>query len=325
MILADKIIRMRKKNGWSQEELAERMGVSRQAVSKWEAAQTTPDLEKILQLSGLFGVSTDYLLKDTLEEEEFVEEVPETTLRTVSMEEASAFLEHRSRAAERIALATFLCIISPICLFVLGALSEQAGSGISESLATFGGLIVLLALVAVAVALFIAVGAQNSPYQYLGTEEFEAAYGVLGMVREKQKKFRDTYVKHNILGTCLCILAPIVLLIGAFTENEFITVLFLSAMLVLVGVGVGCFIRAGVRWASMQKLLQEGDFTREGKKKSKLEEIVGGVYWPIVAALYLGWSFLTGEWHTTWIVWPVAGVLFAALTAIVKLITDKKE
>ena len=59
MILADKIIRLRKKNGWSQEELANKMNVSRQAVSKWEASQTTPDLEKILQLGNLFGVTTD--------------------------------------------------------------------------------------------------------------------------------------------------------------------------------------------------------------------------------------------------------------------------
>ena len=55
MILADKIIRLRKKNGWSQEELAEKMNVSRQAVSKWEAAQTIPDLEKLMKLSSLFG------------------------------------------------------------------------------------------------------------------------------------------------------------------------------------------------------------------------------------------------------------------------------
>ena len=54
MILADKIIRLRKKNGWSQEDLADKMNVSRQAVSKWEGAQTIPDLEKILQLSILF-------------------------------------------------------------------------------------------------------------------------------------------------------------------------------------------------------------------------------------------------------------------------------
>lgn len=46
MILADKIVRLRKKNGWSQEELAQKMNVSRQAVSKWESAQTVPELEK---------------------------------------------------------------------------------------------------------------------------------------------------------------------------------------------------------------------------------------------------------------------------------------
>ncbi len=73
MILADKIMCLRKKKGWSQEELAERMNVSRQAVSKWESAQTVPDLEKILQLGDLFGVTTDYLLKDNIENEEFIE------------------------------------------------------------------------------------------------------------------------------------------------------------------------------------------------------------------------------------------------------------
>lgn len=59
--LADKITEERKKNGWSQEELANQLGVSRQAVSKWESAGAVPDLQRILQLSELFGVSTDYL------------------------------------------------------------------------------------------------------------------------------------------------------------------------------------------------------------------------------------------------------------------------
>ena len=62
MILADKIVDLRKKNGWSQEELAEKLEVSRQSVSKWEGAQSVPDLNRVLQLSELFGVSTDYLL-----------------------------------------------------------------------------------------------------------------------------------------------------------------------------------------------------------------------------------------------------------------------
>ena len=89
MILADKIIDLRKKAGWSQEELAEKLGVSRQSVSKWEGAQSIPDMNKILQLSELFGVSTDYLLKDSLEAAETVpsQDTDAEDATFVSMEE----------------------------------------------------------------------------------------------------------------------------------------------------------------------------------------------------------------------------------------------
>ena len=70
MILADKITVLRKKAGWSQEELAEQLGVTRQSVSKWEGAQSVPDMDKVVQMSRLFGVTTDFLLKDELSEEE---------------------------------------------------------------------------------------------------------------------------------------------------------------------------------------------------------------------------------------------------------------
>ena len=68
MIFADKLIQLRKKSGWTQEKLAQQMHVSRQSISKWEGAQSVPDLEKMVQLSRLFHVTTDYLLKD---EEEY--------------------------------------------------------------------------------------------------------------------------------------------------------------------------------------------------------------------------------------------------------------
>ena len=74
MIFADKLITLRKKAGWSQEELAEKLNVTRQSVSKWEGAQSVPDIDKILQLSRLFGVTTDYLLKDDAAEPEYTED-----------------------------------------------------------------------------------------------------------------------------------------------------------------------------------------------------------------------------------------------------------
>lgn len=322
MILADKIIRLRKKNGWSQEELAERMNVSRQAVSKWEAAQTTPDLEKILLLGNLFGVTTDYLLKDELEDEEFIQDSG-TTCKTVTLEEAGIYLAYRKWAAGRIALATFLCILSPLCLFFLIAMVEGGMAGFSENTAVFCGLAVMLITVAVAAAIFIYAGFKNDPYVFLEKGEFELAYGVSGMVKQRQKDFRDDYVKSNIIGTCLCILAPIILLLGAFAGNGTLVLFFLCVMLLFVGVAVMFFIRAGVQWASMERLLREGEYSP--KNSSTLRSNIESIYWLLVTAVFLAWSFLTGSWHITWIIWPIAGVLFAALMIIVKLIENKTQ
>ena len=75
MKLADKIVHLRKANGWSQEDLAERLNVSRQAISRWEGATAQPDAANILQLSKLFGVTTDYLLNDEYESDNDIPKV----------------------------------------------------------------------------------------------------------------------------------------------------------------------------------------------------------------------------------------------------------
>lgn len=64
MTIGEKILNMRKARGWSQEELAERIGVTRQAVSRWEADAAKPDTDKVITICDLFGVSADYLIRD---------------------------------------------------------------------------------------------------------------------------------------------------------------------------------------------------------------------------------------------------------------------
>lgn len=324
MIFADKIIRLRKKNGWSQEELAEKMQVSRQAVSKWESAQTIPDLEKILMLSSLFGVTTDYLLKDEMEEEEFTEESG-ACVKRITLSQANEFLEWRKAASVRIAAATFLCIIAVIPLLILGALSEYGVFSVSESLAAGIGLAALLVLVAAAVAVFIFCGFKNAPFDFIEEESFETEYGVAGMVKERQKAFKKTYAACNAAGACICVLSPIPLFIGAFTGQEFFTVIMLTVTIFLAGTGAVFFILAGVRQASMQKLLKEGEYALQNKKKTRIRETVSSVYWLTSVAIYLGWSFWTNDWETTWIVWPVAGVLFAAVMCLCNLFTNREE
>ncbi len=318
MIFADKIVALRKKNGWSQEELAEKMEVSRQSVSKWESAQSVPDLEKVLRLSRLFGVSTDYLLKDEQEEVEYSEAQDELpSARRVSMEEANAFLCAKDYTAGKIAFATLLCILSPVCLFLLAAASETGTLAFSENLACGLGLIIMLLLVAGAVAIYIYCGSKTSAFAYLEKEAFETEYGVAGMVKQRQTAYKAVYTRSNILGACLCILSVVPLFSGAFLfESELYLVGMLALTMLLAGIGVVFFITAGIRWASMQKLLQEGDYTRQRKAGASFSDTVSAVYWLLVVAGFLAYSFYTEDWENSWIVWPVAGVLYAAVAVV---------
>lgn len=78
MKLADKILDLRKQSGLSQEELAEKLDVSRQAVSRWEVGSALPDAANVLQLSKLFGVTADYLLNDDYESDRDVPAIKNT-------------------------------------------------------------------------------------------------------------------------------------------------------------------------------------------------------------------------------------------------------
>ncbi len=317
MILADKIIRLRKKCGWSQEELAEKMNVSRQAVSKWEGAQTIPDLAKILQLANLFGVSTDYLLKDELEEEEFTADSSDVPAKKVTLEEANQFIVHREWASLRIATATLMCILAPIPLLVLSVASGSA---------VLYGLLALFVVVVAAVAIFVHCGFRNAPYSYLDEPEpFELEYGVKGMVQEKQKNMRPFHSRSNIIATCLCVLSPVPLIAAAFTGNEMLVITMLAVTMLIVAIGVFLFIFSGVRWASLQKLLREGEYSPTGIRKSRVKQAVARIYWLTLVAIFLWWSFSRDAWKISWLVFLMGGLLFAAVMALCDVFIDKER
>ena len=321
MILGEKIAQLRRKNGWSQEELADKMEISRQAVSKWESGQTMPDLERILRLSSLFGVTIDYLLKDGAEPEIPRPEAEEDThIRLISLADAADYLSLRERASVQIASGTFLCILAFMPLLLLGAAAEQFQ--LSEALAALIGLASLFLLAAIAVVIFMRCGFHSAPYRFIELGEFRAENDVNDMVRARKMQFRSTYLRGNLIGVCLCILSPLALFSGILSENDFTQVLLLCVTLLLAGIGVVSFILVGVRWASMERLLREGDFaprTKSGTRmrRERFDEQLSYAYWLLATTIYLAWSFLTNDWGRTWIVWPVAGVLFGAIRILV--------
>lgn len=329
MILADKIINERKKNGWSQEELAEKLSVSRQSVSKWEGAQAVPDLQKIIAMADIFGVSTDYLLKDEMELDSIpmttpttVDSTSDSSIRRVSLEEANEFVDLSRKNAPKIANGVSLCILSPVVLILLAGLSDNPAIGLSANVASAIGLIVLLALVAFAVYIFILFGSYTKKFEYIEKEQIETAYGVTGMAQERKKAMEGRRTSHIAIGVILCICCSLPLLVTSCLElDDFIIISMVCVLLIIVSIAVNLFVRVGIEWESYNKLLQEGDYRIRNKKSNKLVEGVSGIYWSITLAIYLGWSFVTMQWEFTWIVWPVAAVLFGAISCITRLAT----
>ena len=333
MILADKIIDLRKKAGWSQEELAEKLAVTRQSVSKWEGAQSIPDMDKVVQMSRLFGVTTDYLLKDEIEiaEPTVNADDRQPPLRRVTIGEASDYLALRRAAAPKMALATMLCVFSPIVLIGLAAVSGLSVSifPIREDAAAGIGLCVLLVLVAIAVVLFLDCGNKAKEYEFLEKEPFETEYGVTGMVKERQKAFKPTYDRMNTIGTVLCILSVLPLFATmAFTVGvDFFMTMAVCLLLAVAGVGVYFFVYGGTVNGSMEKLLEEGDYTRQRKAKSRLVSTVSVCYWLVVTAVFLLYTFGplgNGQARYSWFIWAIAGVLYAAVLAVLRLIGNNK-
>ena len=331
MILADKIISLRKRAGWSQEELASQLNVSRQSVSKWEGAQSVPDMDKVVQMSRLFGVSTDFLLKDELELEEPVQSVSvdEPPLRRVTMEEASAYLTLRREAAPKIALATFLCIISPVALLMLAAMSEVSRFGISENAAAGIGLCALLVLVAIGVALFLTCAAKVRNFAFLEETPFETEYGVSGMIKERKQGFAAVYTQLNIIGTVLCILSAVPLFVTMCMETaDIVYVAAVCLLLVIAGIGCVAFTYGGTINASMERLLEEGDYTRQNKSRRSIKGAVSAIYWLLVTALFMWYTFGpsgNGQAKYSWFIWAIAGVVYAAVMLVVNLIQRGKK
>lgn len=315
MILADKILSLRKSNGWSQEELAEKMNVSRQSISKWESAAAIPDINKILTMAKLFGVTTDYLLKDDVENLEYSDEDTVDNSIRVSLQEVRNFLDSRASYARQIAFGVLLCILSPVLLIVFSGLVNEGT--ITEGIAYGVGIVVLLLLVSSAVAIFIISSAKMKRYQYLEKGDFELEYGVLGIVKEKRAAFEREYLFKTVFGIIICILSAVPLIIaGVIESSEMVYIAFTALILVVVSVGVYLIISAGTVKSGYDQLMLEGEFELEMKESNKRTERFGSVYWPIVTAIYFAWSFLTNDWGITWVVWPVAGLVFAGISAV---------
>jgi len=349
MKLAEKIYQERRKLGLSQEQFAEQMDISRQAVSKWESGQSMPDLDKIVVMSQIFGVSTDYLLKEeeTIPEEvvggvesdsyrELDEEVtmkyeenPEM-LKELSVEEIHSYKNTYISSTKHIALGVFLCILGAALVELTEVLSVSLFSVNGETLASFP----MLICVTIAVALFVPSGMALSKYDYLEKVPFVLPQDEKQGIEEEMDSFQRKFALGITVGIVLILFG---VLSGAgleyvteVTGNEIwddsvsgIVLLF------FVSIGVYLFVRCGMKMGMYNVLLQREEYELHKKqnpnKKDTLMGLVADVYWCLITAVFLGYSFITNDWGRSWIIWPVAGCVFGAIATFIALSNGKDK
>ena len=123
MKLPDKIIKQRKANGWSQEDFAEKLDVSRQAISRWENGTALPDAQNILQISKLFHVTTDYLLNEDYESDG---DIP--AVQTAAAETEALFIKKK-----KLHLVSAICFAISVVCAMMGVVNSTNNTQLSLS------------------------------------------------------------------------------------------------------------------------------------------------------------------------------------------------
>ena len=176
-----------------------------------------------------------------------------------------------------------------------------------------------------AVGMFVVSNLRISRFEYMEKEPFETLYGVTGMVKDRKEKFQPVHTRYMMTGIMLCIASTIPLFISLVFGNgeNFLQVVGIASILLLAAIGVMLIIRVSIIWGSYQQLLEEGDYTRENKESNGKIGLISGAYWCVIAAAYLAWSFIGDSWKISWVIWPVAGVLFGAVIGITKALRKR--
>jgi transcriptional regulator with XRE-family HTH domain len=323
MILAEKIIKLRKQSAWSQEELAEKMNISRQSVSKWESANSIPDLNRIIKLADIFDVTTDFLLKDEYETFDCVTDSKEPSATQITLEQALKYVEDKMKMSSLITKGVMLCLCSVIPLFFFLAMAETNKLNLTGDVAAGLGVLSILIMVSIGVSFFIKINQYDNGIETIENERFELAYGVHSVFQKKLEKFRPQYHSRLSVAIFLFIVSFVPLMFASmFFEGKGITLLMLIVLMLFIALGIYILMPVSTKFEAYNSILKDTSVTEKSKRTKRAEKLAA-FYWPLLTAIFLGWSLWTMDWGNTWIIWPVGAVLFAALVGLMELMTKE--
>ncbi|GAA0352677.1 helix-turn-helix domain-containing protein [Bacillus horti] len=294
-----KLKKLRAQKGWSQEEFAEKLQVSRQAVSKWENGQGFPETEKIVKMSRLFQVSLDYLLKD--EDQALGESRTTDEGYYASQEVVEAYLLNKKQGAKRIAIGVAILIAS----ILLPMYFQEAF-----------GYVLFMMIAAVGVAILVWQGLSVKQYKELETQPLVFDDFFIQEFRQKSMDNRKRYGILIVTGIVIIILSFGIPFLTNDTDRSNIDPL-LAVMPVIWAVAVYLFIISGSAMEGERLITNNEEYVKENEEyeKSSKHGWIHAVIWPLAAVIFLAIGFIWNAWHPGWLVFPAAAVVTTAYTA----------
>ena len=323
MDLADKLVIQRKKKGISQEELADMLDVSRQSVSKWESAQCAPELNKLVQISEIYGVSLDYLLKDGTEEKigNAIVEQQTDTVEKFSGQYVRGYLKKSAMSALATTLSVTFFILAPIfCLFFLyvAFVADVGNARTSVTLcATLTLSCAVIAVILLAVGLNI-VKKYSLPMSHAFALDSEAEREV-SELRRKTAKMR---IVLKSVGTVVLLAAAGVAVGAVFAAKTAALYLVLTA-LIAADCGVSCFVYAGLSGKPYRVLDSKGAF---GDRSGRIvKATLAVIYWAVIAAVFCANLLLFNNTEIAIAVIVSAAIIFFAVCFAAKYVNASKK
>lgn len=296
MAFSDNLQFLRARQGQTQEQLAEILEVSRQSVSKWESAQSYPEMDTILRICDLYQVDLDTLLRGSVEDS--------------MVEDTAQYDKFMNRFARRMAFSIGGIIAG------VGLCGLLEAKGVDE----YRSAAVLLLVIAVCVVVMVVSGLQN--------DNFRKAHPVIPdfYTQQERQDFRQKFIWFIAggVGAILFDVALLLLFFSRFPEEEPFESYAISVFLLIVAGAVTALVYAGIQEEKykIDKYNRDNSPTPEAQKRLNLIGTICGVIMTLTAALYVGLGLALGLWRTAWWVFAVAGILCAVVYIVLNPYKD---
>ena len=278
---------LRAQAGVTQEQLAEQLNVSRQSVSKWEGAQSFPEMDTLLQICDLYNVNLDTLLRGSVEESR--------------VEDTARYDQFMSRFAKRTAFSVGGIIAG------VGLCGLLEARGLPEMLT--GALLLLIITVAVVVLVASCIQRENFSRRWPVITDF--------YTQEQKDTFHQRFVWYIAggVGAILFGVALMMLFFYVFPEREPYESYAVGAFLLITAGAVTAFIYAGItdEKYDIAEYNRDNNPAPEAKQRLNLIGAVQAVLMLLAAAVYVGLGLALDMWRTAWWVFAVAGILCAVV------------